>query len=232
MNPSANPEEHVIAEGMYSYTIDGRPRAAEMWRISSSPDGRSQLQALLGAGQQILFAMDVLTNPAGAVEALSVQIPPADGGQPQRRAAYHFTPGAVRGQVEVDGARQPIDLTLPAEALPYPAAISARFLLGRTLNLTSEDDQPLDLCVIGVPEEQPTPPQVVHATATVLGQEPVDLLMATISATHVLLEWPGNPPQHAWFDEHRFPIRWYWVGPSPDSVSAEHDFSLGRYAWF
>jgi hypothetical protein len=228
MSTPPNTEGTVIAEGQYSYMVDDRPKGSEMWRITRLEDGRILVQALLGAGQHILYGMDMMTNTEGGIEALTIQIPDADGGAVTRRAALHFTPGAVRGQIEGAEGRAPIDLGIPPNTLPYPASIATRFLIGRSVNLTIEQDQPLSLCVISIPESQPSPPIIVKASATVLGPEPVDLLMATIDATHVLIEWPGHPPQHVWLDERRFPIRWYWVDSDTDTAQ---DFSLSRYIW-
>jgi len=115
----------------------------------------------------------------------------------------------------------------------YPEAIAMRMVLGKALDLSHEAEYTMPLCVVPVMDSiyPPLQPLLVKAQVSVLGVEDVDLLMATVSATHVLIEWAQHPPQHAWFDEHRFPVQWSWVGHDTEGASVTHTFALTRYAW-
>jgi hypothetical protein len=220
----------LVAQGIFSYTVDDRPRASETWRMSRLPDDRLHIQSLTGAGQQIFYGMDVLVGAGGVVDEIHLRVQGQDG---ERQAALRFEGDGVRGQVTgPQGARQ-IALALPVGALPYTESIAPRMVLGRALDFSREDDQPLDLCIVPVMGERGAPlePALAHASAAVLGSEEVELLMANVAATHVVFDVPGNPPQHAWFDERRFPVRWYWVGHQADGSAAAHELSLVRYGW-
>lgn len=224
-------EGKLIAEGMYSYTVDDRSRAAEVWRLYRLDDDRLHMQTLLGVGQQILYGMDLRTSPDGTSSELMARL--HDQGS-ERLVRLAYEPGHVQGAVQDTNGQHAIDLTVPAAALLFPAAIATRFSLGRSLDLSTENEQSHALVVVPVldaPHKPALQPYVVQAQATVLGPEAVDLLMATVTASHVLIEWPDHPPQHAWLDERRFPIQWSWVEQDAHGVSATHTYSLTRYAW-
>ena len=218
-----------LAEGAYSYTIDDRPHATEVWRLNRLADDRLHMQSILGQEQRMLYAMDLVISTTGTPESLSARV---GGTQGEMQATFAFTPGRVHGQRQEPTGATPFDLALPSHALPFPESIAMRFLLGRALNLTDENEQTVPLCVIPVfSGGEPLLPQLVMARATVMGTEDVDLLMATVPATRVLIEWPNHPPQHGWFDARRFPVQWYWVGRENDGATTAHEHSLTRYAW-
>lgn len=227
----AAPEEGIrLAEGIYSYTLDDRPYAAEVWRINRLEDNRVHMQALLGVGQQMLYGMDLVLDQQGEAQSLDARVQQRTG---LIRASLTFSADAVRGQSGTTEAPEPIDLTLPPQTCLFPESIAMRFLLGQRLDLTTEADQVVSLCSVPVLDEhQPAlKPRVVTARATVLGPEPVELLMATVTATRVLIEIPDHPPQHGWFDDHRFPVQWYRLGDGPQGERIAHEFALTRYAW-
>lgn len=218
-----------LAEGIYSYTVDDRPNASEVWRLTRLPDDRLHLQALLRTDQRVIYGMDLVLGADGAAESLEARVE----SQGEWRGALTFAGGAVQGQVQGPQGATPVQVALPPGTLPFPEAIAMRFLLGRALDLTTEAEQSFSLCRIPVLEAhgQPLVPQVVVARATVLGPETVDLLMAEVPATRVLIEWPDHAPQHGWFDARRFPVQWCWVRHTADGGNAAHQYSLTRYAW-
>lgn len=227
----AAPGEGIrLGEGMYGYTIDDRSHASEIWRLTRREDDRLHMQAMLGSGTQALYGMDLLIGVNGAVEALDARVQERSG---ERHGQFSFSASAVRGQIAAQGHTQPVELALPPGTQLCPESIAMRFLIGQTLDLANEAEQTLPLCLITVRDDPQTSlvPRLVAARATVLGSEPVELLMATVQATRVLIEWPDHAPQHAWFDEHRFPVQWFWLGPGPSGPDASHECSLTRYAW-
>jgi len=221
-----------LAEGIYDYTLDDRSFAKEIWRITRRDDEQVHLQTILSTDQQIRYGIDLLLDATGAPTVVEVRVNTADG---EIRGQYGFSAGGMRGQIARPGAAAtPVQLALPAGTLPLPESIAIRWLLGRTLNLADENEQALALCLIPIAEEggMPLEPRLVTARATVLGQETVELLMADVPAIRVLLEWPGMPPQHAWFDARGFPVQWAWVGhANAGGAGMAHTMSLTRYAW-
>jgi hypothetical protein len=173
-----------------------------------------------------------LLAPAGTPTLVEARVNTPNG---ELRGQYAWQGGVLNGQLARPGAApQPLQLALPPGTLPLPEAIALRWLVGRALDLASENEQAVSLCLIPIAEEggAPLEPRLVTASATVLGQETVELLMADVLATRVLLEWPGMPPQHAWFDAHRFPVQWAWVGHAgAGGPGMSHTMTLTRYAW-
>jgi hypothetical protein len=223
-------EEHArLAEGAYSYTLDDRPYATELWRLNRLTDDRLHLQTLLGVEKRVLYAMDLVIGANGMAESLEARLSSPKGDQ---QATLNFSPGGISGQVQRPEGVTPVQLAAAPQTLPLPESIATRFVVGRALDLASDHEQTLSLCLVPVfSGGQPLTPQIVTARATVMGPESVDLLMATVTATRVLIEWPNHPPQHGWFDERRFPVQWYWVGRQEDGASVAHEYSLTRYAW-
>ncbi len=223
-------EGMLIAQGVYDYSVDDHPRAKEIWRMTQLPDGRLHMQTLFGTGQQAFFGMDLIFTAQGAAEELQARIDERDG---KHSAALQFDGGGVRGQIAEPAGQRPVEISLPVGTIVMPQSIALRYLVGQTLDLTSDAEQPLSLCLVPVIDERypPLQPQLISARATVLGSESVDLLMAAVTATHVLIEWPNYPPQHGWFDERCFPVQWYWVGHNAEGASVAHLYSLSRYAW-
>ncbi len=219
-----------VAMGVYAYTMDDRPRASEQWRLTRLPGDRLHAQSIMGVGQQVLFGVDELIGSDGAVEELQARTHGQNG---DRHAVLTFDGNEVRGQITDSHGTRAIALSVPPATLPLTFAVAPRIVLGRALDLSREDEQPLSLCQVPVFEENRAPlePVLAQARATVLGVEEVELLMATVSAHHVLFEMAGHPPQHGWFDERRFPVRWYWLGHSAEGASVAHELSLTRYAW-
>jgi hypothetical protein len=218
-----------VAEGVYSYTIDDRPNANEIWRMTRLSDGRLHTQTILRTEQRIIYGMDLVRDATGAAIALEARLESQGAWQ----ASLSIASGAVQGQIQGPQGATPVQVALPPGALLCPEAIALRYALGQALNLTPEAEQTVPLCLVPVVEArgQPLVPQVVTAHTTVMGLETVDLLMAEVPAMRVLIEWPDAPPQHAWFDERRFPIQWCWVRAHADGTSAQHMYSLTRYAW-
>lgn len=221
-----------LAEGIYDYTLDDRSFAKEIWRITRLDDDQTHLQTILSTEGQIRYGIDLLLDAALVPTTMEARVNTPEG---EVRGRYGFSAGAVQGQIARPGAAAaPMQLAVPAQTLPLPESIAMRWLIGRALNLTDENEQALSLCLIPIAEEggPPLEPRLVAARATVLGQETVDLLMADVPATRVLLEWPGMPPQHAWFDARRFPVQWAWVGHAgAGGAGMSHAMSLTRYAW-
>jgi len=219
-----------LAEGVYDYTVDDQPRAKEVWRLNELADGRLHIQSLLGSGQHIYFGMDLVLDPSGTPHELHAQV---DGQGGKSSAVYTFGADGVTGTLTAPDGVQPLTLALPPGTLPLPEAIAMRYLIGQRLDLTSTNEQPLSLCIIPIMDEHNPPLRPFHvaARATVLGVETVELLLADVSATHVLIEWPNHSPQHAWFDERRFPVQWYWLGHGAPNESTAYQLSLSRYAW-
>ncbi len=218
-----------IAEGIYGYEVEGQARASEVWRMTRLGDERVHVQALLRTEQRIIYGMDLTLDAQGQPETLTARMEQ----QGEVRASFSFVEGTVQGQIQRPQGGTPVHLNLPAGAVLFPASIAMRMLIGRALHLETDAEQPLTLCVIPVLDvaAQPLMPHLVGAQASVLGPETVDLLMAETPATRVLIEWPNHPPQHAWFDGHRFPVQWCWVSHEADGGSISHEFSLTRYAW-
>jgi hypothetical protein len=224
------PEEGTrLAEGIYSYSVDDHPNANEIWRLTRLADDRLHLQALLRTDQRVIYGMDLVMGADGTAEALEARVE----SQGEWRAALTFAAGAVQGQVRGPQGATPVQVALPPGTLPFPESIAMRFLLGRALDLAPEAEQTFSLCLIPVLEArgQPLVPHNVVARATVLGPETVDLLMAEVPATRVLIEWPDHAPQHGWFDARRFPVQWCWVRHTADGGNTSHEYSLTRYAW-
>ncbi|HKD74950.1 MAG TPA: hypothetical protein VKB76_05620, partial [Ktedonobacterales bacterium] len=211
-------EGMLIAQGVYDYSVDDHPRAKEIWRMSQLPDSRIHMQTIFGSGQQAFFGMDLIFTAQGVTDELHARIDERDG---KHSVALQFDGGGVRGQITEPAGQRPVEIALPAGTSVMPQSIALRYLVGQSLDLTSDAEQPLSLCLIPVIDERypPLQPQAVKALATVLGSEAVELLMATVTATHVLIEWPNHPPQHGWFDERRFPVQWYWVGHDAQGTS-------------
>lgn len=228
----ANPgnEGTQLAEGIYDYTVDDHPRAKEIWRMTQLLDGRIHMQSLLGSGQQAFFGIDLILNPRNVAEEMHIQVDERDG---KHGAALAFAQDGVRGQIVGPAGPQSVALALQPGTLPLPESIAMRYLVGQAIDFTTEAEQPLALCLVPIIDEHYTSlqPVQVMARATVIGSESVDLLMATITATHVVIEWPDHPPQHGWFDEHHFPVQWYWLAHGSDGNSVAHEFNLSRYAW-
>ncbi|MBA3823415.1 MAG: hypothetical protein H0X24_05830 [Ktedonobacterales bacterium] len=221
-----------LAEGIYDYTLDDRSFAKEIWRITRLDDAQTHLQTILSTEGQIRFGIDLLLDAGGLPTDMEARVNTPEG---EVRGHYVFSAGGVQGQIARPGAAAtPVQLALPANTLPLPESIAMRWLIGQAINLADENEQALTICLIPIAEEGGTPlePRLVAARATVLGQETVELLMADVGATRVLLEWPGMPPQHAWFDARRFPVQWAWVGHAGAAgAGMSHTMSLTRYAW-
>ncbi len=234
MSEMHTPEDlvgNVIAQGLYRYTIDDRTVGMERWRMTRLENGQSHLQILRGNGSLLLFGIDLLMDPDGQVTKFTMRVPDGQNGPPQVRLSLRVEPLVLRGQVGDPTGLQPFEVPIPPGTLLYTSAIAAHLLIGRAIDMTSEADQPLTICDVALLEQHPGPGSLLSATATVLGEEPVELLMATVSAQHVLFEIAHHAPQHAWFDEHRLPVRWYWVGPADGTPSAAHELSLERVQW-
>jgi hypothetical protein len=232
-HPMTAPESGTrLAEGIYDYTLDDRSFAKEIWRITRLDDDQTHLQTILSTEGQIRYGIDLLVGVDGAPIELEARVNTPDG---EVRGRYGFSAGAVQGQIARPGAAvAPVQLAVPPRTLPLPESIAMRWLIGQALNPADESEQTLSLCLIPIAEEggAPLEPRLVAARATVLGTETVELLMADVVATRVLLEWPGMPPQHAWFDARRFPVQWAWVGyAGAGGAAMSHTMSLTRNAW-
>jgi hypothetical protein len=221
----------MLAKGVYDYTLDDRPRAKEMWQVARLEDGRVHIQTMLGTGQEIFYGTDVILDTTGAIEHVQVRIQDKQGKQGEHTGSYQIEGQILRGELVANGKTTPVEVTLPEHALILTECIAARSVIGQALDLTSDAEQPLSLCLLPVLSEYyaPLQPVLVEATATSLGAESVDLLMAPVTATHVLLEWSGHPPQHVWFDENGMPVQWYWLGRNPEGGSIVHEYALSRH---
>jgi hypothetical protein len=218
-----------LAEGMYEYTLDDRPRAKEMWRLTRLFDNRLHMQTLMGTGSEFFFGMDLTMDANGTVESLQVRL---NGNQGEQQASFSFDDRKISGTISGPKGNNPVELELPPHTLIVPESIATRFLIGQIIDWTTDEEQVMSICLVPIlsPHYPPLQPVLFNAHMTVLGNEAVDLLMATVTANHVLLEWPGYPPQHAWFDEHHFPVQWYWVRQEDNKMVA-HNYALTRYTW-
>jgi hypothetical protein len=218
-----------IAEGVFTYSVDDRPQGAEMWRLTQIDPDHLHCQALFVHNQQPLYGMELIAAPDGRPEQIDARLHRPDN---ERRAHLEFSAGAARGAITTPTESHPIDLQLPTDAVTFPEAIALRSWLGQRIDFTTDAEQTLNLCAIPVltAPEQALLPRSVTARITVLGPETVELLMAEVQATRVIIEMPGHVPHHAWFDVHRFPVQWYWVAPDNSGASVEHAYSLTRYS--
>ena len=228
----ANPgnEGIQLAEGIFDYTIADHPHAKEIWRMTQRPDSRIHMQSLLGSGQQPFFGIDLLLSPHYVSQELRAQI---EGSTGEYSVALAFMAEGVRGQLTNPNGQQAIDIAAPTGTIPVPDSMAMRYLIGRAIDFTTPAEQTLSLCLVPILDEHypPLQPVPVMAHITVLGEESVDLLMATVTAKHVLIEWPNHAPQHGWFDERHFPVQWSWTGHNAQGGTVAHEFQLSRSAW-